>query len=48
MTMLEIRLIPESEFLRVRDAPLGTHDRASLLADMCRANTLASVKRAVV
>jgi len=46
MTMLEIRLIPESEFLRVRDAPLGTHDRASLLADMCRANTLASVKRA--
>lgn len=44
--MLEIRLIPETEFQRVRAAPLAAHDRLSLLADMCRANTLASVKKA--
>ena len=44
--MLEIRLIPESEFRRVRKAELHNSARLSLLADMCRANTLASVKRA--
>jgi transketolase len=46
MSMLEIRLIPESEFLRVRGEPLETHTRLALLADMCRANTLATVKKA--
>jgi transketolase len=44
--MLEIRLIPESEFQRVRVAPLEAHAKLSLLADMCRANTLANVKKA--
>ena len=44
--MLEIKLIPESEFRRVRETVLDNHDKLSLLADMCRANTLASVKRA--
>jgi len=44
--MLEIRLIPETEFQRVRAAPLAAYDKLSLLADMCRANTLATVKKA--
>ena len=44
--MLEIMLIPETEFQRVRAAPLAACDKFSLLADMCRANTLASVKKA--
>jgi transketolase len=44
--MLEIKLIPESEFRRVRETVPDNHARLSLLADMCRANTLASVKRA--
>ena len=44
--MLEIHLIPEKEFQRVREATLAKHDKLSLLADMCRANTLATVKRA--
>lgn len=44
--MLEIRLIPVREFERVRAADIDRHTRLSLLADMCRANTLATVKRA--
>jgi len=44
--MLEIRLIATNEFQRVRDAGLNTHDKLRLLADMCCANTLATVKRA--
>ena len=44
--MLEIRLIATDEFQRVRDADLRVHDKLSLLADMCCANTLATVKRA--
>jgi hypothetical protein len=44
--MLEIKLIPESEFRRVRETVPDNHDQLSLLANMCRANTLASVKRA--
>ena len=44
--MLEIRLIPESEFTRVRQLAIEDHDRLTLIGDMCRANTLATVKRA--
>jgi transketolase len=44
--MLEIRLIPLAEFRRVQTAPIPTYDRLALLADMCRANALATVKRA--
>ncbi len=44
--MVEINLIPRTEFERVNLAPLDSYDRGSLLADMCRMNTLAMVKRA--
>jgi transketolase len=41
-----IRLIPREEFDRVRETVRDRYDRASLFAAMCRANTLAAVKRA--
>lgn len=44
--MVEIKLIPVSEFQRINKASIDKNARLSLLADMCRANTLASVKRA--
>jgi len=44
--MLEIKLIPEEEFQRVREADIKKYDKLGLLADMCRANALATVKRA--
>ena len=44
--MVKIMLIPVVEFQRVREAPIDKYDKLALLADMCRANTLASVKRA--
>src|SRR5210317_939002 len=44
--MLEIKLIPEKEFQRVRAADIKKYDKLGLLADMCRANALATVKRA--
>jgi len=44
--MLEIKLIPEKEFQRVREADIKKYDKLGLLADMCRANALATVKRA--
>jgi transketolase len=44
--MIEIKLIPEKEFHRVREASLDIDDKLSLLGDMCRANALATVKRA--
>ncbi len=44
--MPEIQLIPINEFARVQHAPLTRHVQVALLADMCRANTLAMVKRA--
>ncbi|MFZ2041642.1 MAG: transketolase C-terminal domain-containing protein [Desulfobacterales bacterium] len=44
--MLEIKLIPAEEFHRVRTASLGADDTLALMADMCRANALATVKRA--
>jgi len=44
--MLNIQLIPEHEFRRVRETPMNTHARLELLSSMCCANTLATVKRA--
>ncbi|MDH7487329.1 MAG: transketolase C-terminal domain-containing protein [Anaerolineae bacterium] len=44
--MVQIMLIPLEEFRRVCQAAMDKYDRLALLADMCRANTLASVKRA--
>jgi len=44
--MLEIKLIPEKEFQRVRNADIDRYGKLSLIADMCRANALATVKRA--
>lgn len=44
--MVEIKLIPVSEFQRINKATIDKYARLSLLADMCRANTIASVKRA--
>ncbi|NHZ69678.1 MAG: 1-deoxy-D-xylulose-5-phosphate synthase, partial [Thermotogales bacterium] len=44
--MLEINLIAADEFKRVRESEMAGHDKLRLLADMCCANTLATVKRA--
>lgn len=45
--MATTRLIPKTEFDRIIAAPtLDRFDRLSLLADMCRLNTLNAVKRA--
>jgi transketolase len=44
--MLEIKLIPEAEFQRIRNADIDRYAKLSLIADMCRANALATVKRA--
>ena len=44
--MIEIKLIPEKEFKRVRAADIDNHEKLNLLADMCRANAIATVKRA--
>jgi transketolase len=44
--MVKILLIPLEEFRRVRAAAADKYERLTLLADMCRANTLATVKRA--
>ena len=46
MDTYEIRLIPVEEFKRINQQSLARTDRLQLLADMCRANTLATVKRA--
>ncbi|HXG58409.1 MAG TPA: transketolase C-terminal domain-containing protein [Thermoanaerobaculia bacterium] len=43
---LSIRLIPQHEFARVRGSAAARRTRLSLVADMCRANALAAVKRA--
>lgn len=45
-TDLAIELISINEFQRVREAPLALSDKLGLLSEMCRANVLASVKRA--
>ena len=44
--MLEIKLIPEEEFQRIQKANIPKYDKLALFADMCRANALATVKRA--
>ena len=44
--MLEIQLIPEEEFHRIEKADIAKYEKLALLADMCRANALATVKRA--
>jgi len=44
--MLEIKLIPEEEFHRIETADIAKYEKLALLADMCRANALATVKRA--
>lgn len=44
--MVEITLIPREEFHRVQGSTVGKYERLSVIADMCRANTLAAVKRA--
>lgn len=44
--MVKITLIPLEEFQRVRAASIDRYERLALIADMCRANTLTSVKRA--
>ena len=44
--MIEIRLIPNKEFKRVRAADIDKYVKLQLLADMCRANAIATVKRA--
>jgi transketolase len=44
--MLEIKLIPEKEFHRIEKANIDKHRKLALFADMCRANALATVKRA--
>ena len=44
--MIEIKLIPENEFKRIRAANMDKYAKLQLLADMCRANAIATVKRA--
>ena len=44
--MVAITLVPTEEFDRVQAAPIEKLEKLSLLADMCRANALAAVKRA--
>jgi transketolase len=44
--MLEIKLIPEEEFRRIEKAHIPKEEKLALLADMCRANALATVKKA--
>lgn len=44
--MVATPIVPVGEFERVRGASIERHDRLALIADMCRLNTLSSVKRA--
>jgi len=44
--MLEIKLIPRQEFQRIQTASIPRYEKLALLGDMCRANALATVKRA--
>src|ERR671910_1978901 len=44
--MVKLSLILMEEFQRVREATIDKYSKLALLADMCRANTLACVKRA--
>jgi transketolase len=44
--MMKLEIIPTSEFQRIRNLPIDNHTQLGLLSDMCRANTLMSVKNA--
>ncbi len=44
--MINIRFIPIEEFSRIRTANINAYEKCALIADMCRANALAAVKRA--
>lgn len=44
--MIDINLIPVNEYERVRSSPIPLVEKLSLVANMSRANTIASVKRA--
>jgi len=44
--MVEIKLFPRADFERVFAAEINEFEKLSLLADMCRVNALAAVKRA--
>jgi transketolase len=44
--VVELHLIPKSEFDRLREAEIEQDVRLALLADMCRLNALVAVKRA--
>lgn len=44
--MVTIKLIPVEEFQRIHNAAIDKYEKLALIADMCRANALAAVKRA--
>ncbi len=44
--MMDIGIIPHDDFQRIQASPVDSFDKLSLIADMCRANALATVKRA--
>ena len=44
--MVEINIIPREEIVRIWNAPIPKEERLSLVADMCRANAFASIKKA--
>lgn len=44
--MVTLSLIPRAEFQRIQQAPIVRYKRLAILADMCRANTLTTIKRA--
>lgn len=44
--MLELKLIPVSEFERIRSSSIEELTKLALIADMCRANAFMSVKKA--
>lgn len=43
---MTIKIIPQSEFNRIRQAPGNGFKKLAAIADMCRLNTLSAVKRA--
>jgi transketolase len=44
--MQKLRIIPQSDFLRIKDTDISTTLKLSIIADMCRLNTLVAVKKA--
>src|SRR3989344_4779041 len=43
---MTIKIIPQSEFVRARQAPGNELKKLALIADMCRLNAMSAVKRA--